>query len=136
GNGYMGMRGNFEESYSGDHHSGTYLAGIWYPDKTRVGWWKNGYPEYFGKVINAVNFAAMDLYINNQAIDLAKMDPEEFYLELDMQTGILNRYFTVTVDGVTVRFNFERFLSITKKEIGAFRLTAETLAGNGILKVV
>ena len=42
GNGYMGMRGNFEETYSGDHHQGTYLAGIWYPDKTRVGWWKNG----------------------------------------------------------------------------------------------
>ena len=27
GNGYMGMRGNFEEQYSGDHHLGTYLAG-------------------------------------------------------------------------------------------------------------
>ena len=49
GNGYMGMRGNFEEHYSGDHHLGTYFAGVWYPDKTRVGWWKNGYPDYFGK---------------------------------------------------------------------------------------
>lgn len=49
GNGYMGMRGNFEEGYSGDSHLGTYLAGVWYPDKTRVGWWKNGYPEYFWK---------------------------------------------------------------------------------------
>ncbi len=78
GNGYMGMRGNFEETYSGDHHQGTYLAGIWYPDKTRVGWWKNGYPEYFGKVINAVNFIAMDIYINDQLIDLASLDPEDF----------------------------------------------------------
>ena len=69
----MGMRGNFEEQYSGDHHLGTYLAGVWYPDKTRVGWWKNGYPDYFGKVINAVNFIAMDLFINNQAVDLAKI---------------------------------------------------------------
>ncbi|MEG2505202.1 MAG: hypothetical protein RSB44_11025, partial [Carnobacterium sp.] len=32
GNGYMGMRGNFEEGYSGDSHVGTYLAGVWYPD--------------------------------------------------------------------------------------------------------
>jgi maltose phosphorylase len=61
GNGYMGMRGNFEEHYSADHHLGTYLAGVWYPDKTRVGWWKNGYPEYFGKVINAVNFISMEI---------------------------------------------------------------------------
>ena len=30
GNGYMGMRGNFEETYSGDHHQGTYwrVSGI------------------------------------------------------------------------------------------------------------
>ncbi|MCC5890376.1 MAG: glycoside hydrolase family 65 protein, partial [Alkalibacterium sp.] len=45
GNGYMGLRGNFEEGFSGDTHIGTYLAGVWYPDKTRVGWWKNGYPD-------------------------------------------------------------------------------------------
>lgn len=41
GNGYMGMRGNFEETYSADSHLGTYIAGVWFPDKTRVGWWKN-----------------------------------------------------------------------------------------------
>ena len=27
GNGYMGMRGNFEEGFSGDSHTGTYIAG-------------------------------------------------------------------------------------------------------------
>ena len=46
GNGHMGMRANFEETYSGPSLRGLYLAGIYYPDKTRVGWWKNGYPEY------------------------------------------------------------------------------------------
>jgi len=50
GNGQMGHRANFEESYSGDTHLGTYIAGIYYPDKTRVGWWKNGYPEYLESV--------------------------------------------------------------------------------------
>ena len=57
GNGYMGMRGSFEETYSADSHLGTYIAGVWFPDKTRVGWWKNGYPKYFGKAINALNFS-------------------------------------------------------------------------------
>jgi len=45
GNGKMGQRANFEEKYSGDSLRGSYVAGIYYPDKTRVGWWKNGYPE-------------------------------------------------------------------------------------------
>ena len=64
GNGYMGMRGNFEEGYTGQHHQGTYIAGVWFPDKTRVGWWKNGYPQYFGKVINTANFAAIRVTVN------------------------------------------------------------------------
>lgn len=115
GNGYMGMRGNFEEHYSGDHHQGTYLAGVWYPDKTRVGWWKNGYPEYFGKVINAINFIAMDLQIDGQTIDLATTPYEDFSLELDMQNGVLSRQFTIQTPKNKVRFSFERFLSLEKR---------------------
>jgi maltose phosphorylase len=136
GNGYMGMRGNFEEQYSGDHHLGTYLAGVWYPDKTRVGWWKNGYPDYFGKVINAVNFIAMDLFINNQVVDLAKISPQDFYMELDMQTGILRRSFTVSIAGATVKFSFERFLSIVKKELAVITMNAEIIEGSAQIKVV
>jgi maltose phosphorylase len=136
GNGYMGMRGNFEEQYSGDHHLGTYLAGVWYPDKTRVGWWKNGYPDYFGKVINAVNFIAIDLFINNQVVDLAKISPQDFYMELDMQTGILRRSFTVSIAGATVKFSFERFLSIVKKELAVITMNAEIIEGSAQIKVV
>jgi len=44
GNGAMGQRANFEEHYSGETFQGSYVAGVYYPDKTRVGWWKNGYP--------------------------------------------------------------------------------------------
>ena len=47
GNGYFGMRGNFEEGYSGKSLKGTYLAGIYYPDKTRVGWWKKRLSRIF-----------------------------------------------------------------------------------------
>ena len=44
GNGRMGQRGGFEETFSGKTLQGNYVAGVYYPDKTRVGWWKNGYP--------------------------------------------------------------------------------------------
>ncbi|AQP54208.1 family 65 glycosyl hydrolase [Vagococcus penaei] len=136
GNGYMGMRGNFEEGFSGDHHQGTYIAGVWYPDKTRVGWWKNGYPDYFGKVINAINFIAMDIYINDTKIDLATMPVEHFYQELNMQHGILTREFVVTVGDAKVKCHFERFLSLTTKELGIINFSATLLAGNATIKVV
>ena len=132
GNGYMGQRGNFEEGYSGDGHEGTYIAGIWYPDKTRVGWWKNGYPEYFGKVINAMNFIKIDIEVDGDKVDLANDQFSDFYLESDMQKGTLSRSFKWknAAKDVEIQFNFIRFLSIVNKEIASIKLTAKVLTGN------
>ena len=70
GNGAMGQRANFEEHYSGSTFQGSYVGGVYYPDKTKVGWWKNGYPEYFAKVLNAPNWIGIDLKINGESFDL------------------------------------------------------------------
>ncbi|WP_221770408.1 glycoside hydrolase family 65 protein [Listeria booriae] len=121
GNGYMGMRGNFEERYSGDTHQGTYIAGVWYPDKTRVGWWKNGYPDYFGKVINALNFIGIDVTIDGETLDLFVDETADFALELDMETGILRRSFQVKKNGKSFLVETERFLSIVKQELCLIR---------------
>lgn len=135
GNGYMGMRGNFEEGYSGDSHQGTYIAGVWFPDKTRVGWWKNGYPDYFGKVINATNFIGIDVQINQTNIDLATVDYRDFYLELDLKTGILNRSYTVTVGEVQAKLTFERYVSVVQQELALIKVTVEVLAGAAEIKL-
>ncbi len=121
GNGYMGMRGNFEEKYSGDMHLGTYIGGVWFPDKTRVGWWKNGYPEYFGKVINSANFTGIDVRINDFEIDLAKNEVLEFYRELDMKSAVLYRCFIVNTPYGRVKVRTERFLSINQPELCAIK---------------
>ncbi|MGV2549665.1 glycoside hydrolase family 65 protein, partial [Bacillus licheniformis] len=89
GNAYMGIRGSFEESYSVESLKGTYIAGVWFTYKTRVGCWKNGYPEYFGNVINAMNFIGLDVYVDDEKVDLSQNDIESFEFELNMQEGIL-----------------------------------------------
>ncbi|KRK49763.1 maltose phosphorylase [Companilactobacillus kimchii DSM 13961 = JCM 10707] len=137
GNGYMGMRGNFEEDYSGDSLPGSYLAGVWYPDKTRVGWWKNGYPEYFGKVINAVNFIKMNFLINGSKLDLYTDKISDFTLDLDMKNALLKRSFIVEKDGVKVKFNFERFLSVAQKELSVQKVSFENLSDDSVeVKVI
>lgn len=135
GNGYMGMRGNFEEGYSADSHQGTYIAGVWFPDKTRVGWWKNGYPDYFGKVINATNFIGVDVNINQQVIDLATTKYRDFYLELDMQTGILKRHYTVEIAGLEAEVRFERFVSVATQELALVKVEVELLKGQGTVEL-
>lgn len=127
GNGYMGMRGFFEEDYSGDTLPGLYLGGVWYPDKTRVGWWKNGYPEYFGKVVNAVNFIKMTIQLNGEKIDLAKDQFSNFKLDLDMKHATLTRSFTITKGQAQVAVTFERFLSVAQQELSVQRLTLKNV---------
>jgi maltose phosphorylase len=122
GNGRMGQRANFEEHYSGDTHQGTYVAGVYYPDKTRVGWWKNGYPEYFAKVLNAPSWIGIDVKIDQQQFDLAKCTVTDFVRTLDMKRGTLHRSFTATLgDGKKVKISAHRFCSMADGEVGAIR---------------
>jgi maltose phosphorylase len=122
GNGHMGQRANFEESYTGDTHQGTYIAGVYYPDKTRVGWWKNGYPEYFAKVLNAPFWIGIHINIAGQELDLAKCKVENFRRVLDMKQGLLSRSFDATLaDGKQVSVNAQRFCSMADGEVGAIK---------------
>jgi maltose phosphorylase len=88
--GAMGQRANFEENYTGKTFQGSYIA-IYYPDKTKVGWWKNGYPEYF-KVLNAPNWIGIDIEINGEKFDLnACSNVKNFRRELNMKEGWYHR---------------------------------------------
>ena len=136
GNGKMGQRANFEEKYSGDSLNGTYVAGIYYPDKTRVGWWKNGYPEYFAKIINSTNWIGINIQINGQELDLAEAKILSFTRELDMQHGILTRKFVAGLDnGNMVEVTSQRFVSIDDTELGAISYSVKALNFSGEIVV-
>jgi len=122
GNGHIGQRANFEEQYSGDTLQGNYIAGIYYPDKTKVGWWKNGYPEYFAKVLNAPNWIGINILVGKHELDLAKIDIKNFRRVLNMQQGFLERTFYAEFpDGKAIEVTARRFLSITQNELGCIK---------------
>ncbi|MBP2001562.1 maltose phosphorylase [Paenibacillus shirakamiensis] len=122
GNGYIGQRANFEEKYSGPSLQGSYMAGVYYPDKTRVGWWKNGYPDYFAKVLNSTNWIGIDVHVNGSPLDLAACSVTEFRRELNMKEGYLARTAVVKMaDGKQLKIASTRFVSIARHEIGAIR---------------
>lgn len=132
GNGHMGQRGFFEEQYSGDSLQGTYIAGVYYPDKTKVGWWKNGYNESFAKVVNSINWIGVDIAVNGEQLDLAKTSCEKFRMELDMKTGLLSRSFTTaSVDGKKTSFSFQRFLSMANHHIAVVEIAVSPLNYDG-----
>ncbi|MBY0433901.1 MAG: glycoside hydrolase family 65 protein, partial [Cyclobacteriaceae bacterium] len=122
GNGRMGQRATFEEAFSGDTHQGSYVAGVYYPDKTRVGWWKNGYPEYFAKVLNAPSWIGIHVKIGKQNLDLTHCKISNFKRVLDMKQGLLSRSFTATLsDGKKLKVEARRFCSMADGEVGVIR---------------
>jgi len=128
GNGRIGHRANFEEKFTGETLQGNYVAGVYYPDKTRVGWWKNGYPRYFAKVLNAANWIGIDVKIGNETLDLNSSKIMEFRRELNMQEGHLNREFVAQLpSGKQVKVITRRFMSIVDSEIGAISYTLTAL---------
>ncbi|UAB76104.1 glycoside hydrolase family 65 protein [Mesoflavibacter sp. SCSIO 43206] len=136
GNGAMGQRANFEEQYSGSTFQGSYIAGVYYPDKTRVGWWKNGYPEYFAKVLNAPSWIGINVTINGEALDLFKAKSvDNFRRELNMKEGWLSRRFEATLQNdLKVEVNIVRFLSLDLDEVGAIKFNIKPLNGSAAIQ--
>ncbi|MCA4808466.1 glycoside hydrolase family 65 protein [Empedobacter stercoris] len=136
GNGAMGQRANFEEFYSGDTFQGSYIAGVYYPDKTKVGWWKNGYPEYFAKVLNAPVWIGINIEINGEQFDLNTCkEIKNFRRELNMKEGLLDRSFVATLpSGLEIEVFVRRFLSADLDELGVIKYDIKPL--NGDAKIV
>lgn len=136
GNGRMGQRANFEETYSGETLQGNYVAGVYYPDKTRVGWWKNGYPEYFAKVLNAANWIQLKITINGEVLDLHTAKVIEFKRVLNMLEGTLTRTFVVKLKNSNlVEVEAVRFCSVVDDEAGAIKYTLTPRNFGGKIKV-
>ena len=135
GNGHMGQRANFEESYSGDSMQGSYLAGVYYPDKTRVGWWKNGYPEYFAKVVNSINWIGINVILDGQELDLTKCIIHDFERKLDMRNGILSRNVEFTNSaGSRFKLSATRFLSISEPAAAPVKFSITPISGKAVIE--
>jgi maltose phosphorylase len=132
GNGAMGQRANFEEDYSGKTFQGSYIAGIYYPDKTKVGWWKIGYPKYFAKVLNAPNWIGIAIELNGENLDLNSCTQvKNFRRELNMKEGWYHRSFEATLqNGLEIAVNVRRFLSLDLDEAGVIHYEIQPLNGS------
>ncbi len=127
GNGFFGQRAMHEEDYSSHSLQGSYVAGVYFPDKTRVGWWKNGYPEYFAKVLNSTNWLDMRWSVNGQSVDLALWPPTHYRRTLHMKEGILARHFElITSDGIRLNVDTERWICKARPHLACIRYSITT----------
>jgi len=131
GNGQIGQRGQFEEKYSGVHLKGNYMTGCWYPDSTRVGWWKNGYPRYYPKMINCPDWTGIhvvfdekdELDFNNEKL----FKIEDFERVLHMKESFLERKAKIHYENKgSLMLQSTRFISMANKNIGALKYSLKS----------
>lgn len=135
GNGRFGQRANHEEKFSGPSLQGSYVAGVYYPDKTRVGWWKNGYPEYFAKVLNSVNWIGINVWVEDEEMDFATCITSNFRRELNMKEGYLLRTFDLEMpSGKMVHVEAQRFCSMADDETAVIRYAVTPLNFTGMIR--
>ena len=137
GNGAMGCRANFEEQYTGETFQGSYIGGVYYPDKTKVGWWKNGYPEYFAKVLNAPSWLGINISINNCPLNLNTcIEVKDFRRQLNMKEGWYERSFIATLPSEQqVQVKVQRLLSLRHEAMGALHYQITPLTANAQLQI-
>ena len=137
GNGMFGGRANFEEQYSGETLQGNYVAGVYYPDKTRVGWWKNGYPEYFAKVLNAANWIGINIVFDGEALDLHTAEVSDFKKRIEYERRLSSALFYGYTDLVVSRFRSlqQGSNSMVRNRIGAIAYQVTPLNFSGEAKI-
>jgi len=137
GNGRFGQRGNFEESYNSDNLQGSYLAGIYFLDRTRVGWWKNGYPKFFSRIPNSPNWSGIYVRLIDEEIDLAVWDILSFSRRLNMKEGISYRDFEVTSPKVnTLKVHVEHINSMANPNLCAIQHSVTSVNYDGKISFV
>jgi len=137
GNGKFGQRANFEEDFSGKHLYGNYISGIYYPDRTKVGWWKKGYPNYFAKTVNCPVWNALRIEVNGEILDLNQCKTIlQFSRELNMKEGWYKRVSKVELQNRTqLQITSTRFISLAIEQVGAVYYTLTVLNNPATVKV-
>lgn len=135
GNEFMGVRGYFEEGYSGDSLIGSYFNGIYETQSVSHSAYK-GIIDQTEFIVNAVDWLYLRISVNDEIVDLSKSLFKDFERELDLRTGVLKRsYVWILKDGKELKLDFERFLSMSDAHYAGQRLSMTALNFAGEVKV-
>ncbi|AVX19567.1 alpha,alpha-trehalose phosphorylase [Carboxydocella sporoproducens DSM 16521] len=135
GNGYIGMRGNFEEGYEGPEGTsvnGTYLNGFFDSEPIIYGEEAYGYARNRQTMLNVTDGKIMQVLVDDQPFSLFRGRILAYRRELDLKTGLLTREVTWEAPaGQQVRLRFQRLVSLQRKHLAALTCEVEALNFNG-----
>ena len=131
-NEFMGVRGYFEEGYSGDHLLGSYFNHLYEMMDIHHDQVFKGFITQGAAMINTVDWLYTRLWVDGEQLDLARSKFSDFTRRLDMRTGVLRREFTwETASGKKLMVTFLRFTDMQSTHLGCQRIVVKPLNFSG-----
>lgn len=117
GNGYLGLRGNYEESRD-FASNGTYLNGFHETWPIQHAEEAFGFARVGQTIVNAPDAKVIRLYVDDEPLELSTSDLLEYERALDLRTGVLTRdILWRTPSGKRIRVVSRRMVSFTQRHL-------------------
>ncbi|WP_066043346.1 glycoside hydrolase family 65 protein [Herbiconiux solani] len=117
GNGYLGLRGNFEEGHKA-HAEGTFINGFHDTWQIRHAEEAYGFARVGQTIVNAPDARVIRLYVDDEPFVIADADMSEYARTLDFRAGVLERVVEWrTSSGKCVLIRSRRLVSFTDRHL-------------------
>ena len=139
GNGYLGVRGNFEEGYSDSYQSirGTYINA--FHDETEITYGEklHAFPDTQQKLLNIIDGQTVHIYLDDEKFSLFEGETLHFERHLHLDSGYAERIVHWrSPSGKEAKIHFKRFTSFVTRELFAINVKVEPIANIKQLKIV
>jgi maltose phosphorylase len=136
GNEYMGIRGYFEEGYSGGSFLGSYFNGVYEIGEDAAALHYKSIVRHTHFMINALDWLYTRISLEGEVLDFSTSQISNYERILDLEKGVLSRSFVwKTLNGKLLYICFERFVSMVSPKHGCQRITFKALNFDGQVEV-
>lgn len=139
GNGYLGLRGNFEEGLGALKEmglDGTYINGFYDTEVIKYGEIAYGFPEKGQTMLNVTNCKIIRLFVDDEEFNMQRGTLEQYRRTLSFKEGILERDLVwCSPGGRRVKIQIRRIASLENKHLAAIRYEVTPLNFSGKIRL-
>ncbi|WP_142828350.1 glycoside hydrolase family 65 protein [Planococcus soli] len=138
GNGYLGVRGNFEEGYKPGFSSirGTYINAFHDDIEITYGEKLFGFPDKQQKILNLIDGQGIEIYLDGEQFSMFEGEVLSCERNLHMDKGYAERIVHWrSPKGKEVNIHFRRLISFARKELFAIDVKITPLRGVQQIKI-
>lgn len=137
GNGYVGLRGTFDEGFAaGAAESGCYLNGVYYSEPITYGEQAYGYAKNNQRIASAALPHELGLTLDGVAVDFSEGELLEHQRELELDNGLVSRQWRWRApSGQILRLASRRLVSLTERQLVVMEYRLSLESGTGELGV-